>query len=67
MTDHDAAPSPGASSEPLMGQWLYALSEDSGLAPNGRPGKTFKPVRPLNDKEYDAVSVYLKQRFNLMM
>lgn len=66
MTDDDAAPSSRAPSKPLMGQWLYALSEDNGLAPNGRPGKTFKPVRPLTDNEYEKLGNAIQSVTNII-
>lgn len=55
MTDNDATPSLEASLDHTTGQWLYALSEDGKLAPNGRPGRTFTPVRPLEAEEHEEL------------
>ena len=44
MTDHDAAPTLKTALEPPMCHWLYALSDGTGLAANGRPGKTCPPI-----------------------
>lgn len=35
-----------------MGQWLYALSDGTGLAANGRPGKTCPPIWSLKNGEH---------------
>lgn len=66
LTDHDAAAGPAAGLKPPVGQWLYVLSEDKELDPNGRPRKIFKPVRALKDEEYEKLGNAIQSVTNII-
>ena len=38
-----------------MGHWLDALSDGTGLAANGRPGRTCPPIRSLKNGEHEEL------------
>jgi hypothetical protein len=60
----------GANADPFMdltsGPWLYALSSDEELAPNGRPGITYKLVRPLKAGELEELDKAIRSVTNIV-